>query len=140
MKRGLILLLSAVFMACGQSSSNKSDKPQVRQNGVEVLSFHAKKRCPTCIAIEQLTREVVESEFATQLADSSLVLRVVDIAENEELADQYEITWSALLVNRYKDGKESVTDLTRFAFANARTNPEKFKAELKVQIEKMLAE
>ena len=124
MKRGLILLLSAVFMACGQSSSNKSDKPQVRQNGVEVLSFHAKKRCPTCIAIEQLTREVVESEFA----------------ENEELADQYEITWSALLVNRYKDGKESVTDLTRFAFANARTNPEKFKAELKAQIEKMLAE
>ena len=129
-------MLSAVFMACGQSSSNKSDKPQVRQNGVEVLSFHAKKRCPTCIAIEQLTREVVESEFATQLADSSLVLRVVDIAENEELADQYEITWSALLVNRYKDGK----DLTRFAFANARTNPEKFKAELKAQIEKMLAE
>lgn len=83
---------------------------------------------------------MVESEFATQLADSSLVLRVVDVAENEELADQYEITWSALLVNRYKDGKESVTDLTRFAFANARTNPEKFKAELKSQIEKMLAE
>ena len=52
---------------------------------------------------------MVESEFATQLADSSLVLRVVDIAENEELADQYEITWSALLVNRYKDGKESVS-------------------------------
>lgn len=140
MKKGLILLLSAVLMACGQASSNVSDKPQVQQNGVEVLSFHAKKRCPTCIAIEQLTREVVESEFATQLADSSLVLRVVDIAENEELADQYEITWSALLVNRYKDGKESVTDLTRFAFANARKNPEKFKAELKAQIEKMLAE
>ena len=60
--------------------------------------------------------------------------------ENETVADKYEKSSSALRENLYKDGKESVTDLTRFAFANARTNPEKFKAELKAQIEKMLAE
>lgn len=84
--------------------------------------------------------EVIESEFAAQLADSTLVLRIVDITDNGELADRYEVTWSSLLVNRHDDGQESVNDLTQFAFANARTNPEKFKAGLKAEIEKFLAE
>ena len=37
-------------------------------------------------------------------------------------------------------GKETVTDLTSFAFANARTNPEQFKAELCAEIRKQLGE
>lgn len=31
---------------------------------VEVLCFHGKQRCATCIAIERNTREVLEKEFA----------------------------------------------------------------------------
>ena len=54
------------------------------------------------------------------------------------MADKYEVAWSALLLNKWRDGKETVTDLTRFAFANARTNPERFKAELCAEIRKQL--
>lgn len=39
------------------------------------------------------------------------------------MADRYEVAWSALLLNKWRDGKETVTDLTRFAFANARGKP-----------------
>lgn len=39
-----------------------------------------------------------------------------------------------------KAEKERVRNLTQFAFANARTNPDKFKAGLKAEIEKLLAE
>ncbi|MCX4282543.1 nitrophenyl compound nitroreductase subunit ArsF family protein [Alistipes muris] len=140
MKKRLIPLLSAVFLACGQSPKNQSIGEQTMTDGVEVLSFHAKKRCPTCVAIEQLTREVIETEFAAQLADGSLALRVTDITENEALANKYEIAWSSLLVNHREGGKERVRNLTQFAFANARTNPDKFKAGLKTEIEKLLAE
>ena len=140
MKKLLLLLAAAAFVTCGQSPRQEAAESLSPSNGVEVLSFHTKQRCPTCVAIERLTREVVETDFAAQLADNTLTLRVVDISEDEALADKYEIAWSALLVNRHKDGAESVTDLTKFAFANARTNPDKFKAELKDQIEKQLGE
>lgn len=140
MKRVLLLLAAAAFVACGRTQPNKTADPASPQNGVEVLSFHTRQRCPTCVAIEQLTREVVETDFAAQLSDRTLVFRVVDISEDEALADKYEVTWSSLLVNRHENGAESVNDLTKFAFANARTNPDKFRAELKAAIGEMLKE
>lgn len=140
MKKILILLLFVGFAACGPSPKNRVAAQVTRTEGVEVLSFHARKRCPTCTAIERLTRETIETRFATQLADGALALRVVDIGAQEALADEYGVTWSSLLVVRRKDGRETVDDLTSFAFANARTNPEKFKAELEARIERLLGE
>lgn len=133
-------MVAVSFIACGQSSAPKSAEAASPVNGVEVLSFHTKQRCPTCIAIEQLTREVVETDFAAQLTDGSLTFRVVDISENEALADKYEVPWSSLLVTRHKDGAESVNNLTTFAFANARTNPDRFREELRARIGKLLGE
>lgn len=138
MRKLFLLLVSVAFTACGQPSGAQIAESAPMADGVEVLSFHTKQRCPTCIAIERLTREVVETDFAAQLADRRLVFRILDISENEALADKYEITWSSLLVNRSENGVSSVNDLTKFAFANARTNPEKFKAELKAEIGKQL--
>lgn len=138
MRKLFLLLVSVAFTACGQPSGAQVAEPAPMADGVEVLSFHTKQRCPTCVAIERLTREVVETDFAAQLADRRLVFRILDISENEALADKYEITWSSLLVNRSENGVSSVNDLTKFAFANARTHPEKFKAELKAEIGKQL--
>lgn len=141
MKKYLIFWLSALCLlaSCGsQASKNKTPEAVLPRNGVEVLSFHAKKRCPTCIAIEHLTGEVIRTEFAARLADSSLTFRVVDIAKEGDLADKYEVTWSSLLVVGHKDGVETLKNLTQFAFANARTNPERFTAGLKAEIENLL--
>lgn len=53
MKRNLLLVVFSLFalltMAQGKS-----------KNYVEVLYFHGKQRCATCIAIEKYAREVVE--------------------------------------------------------------------------------
>lgn len=105
---------------------------------VEVLSFHTRRRCPTCRAIERLTREVVAGTFARQVADSSLVLRVVNIDEEPVLAEQYRVAWSSLLLHGRHDGADTVVNLTRPAFDNARTNPEEFRALLTREIEKLL--
>lgn len=137
-----ILLLSAALaflVACGHKTKSKTETLP-HADRIEVLSFHGKQRCATCLAIEKLTRELLESEYAARLADSSLVLRIVDIAENETLADRYEVTWSSLLLNKWKDGKETANNLTEFAFAHARNNPEAFKAGLKTEIDKLLAQ
>lgn len=135
----LLFAVATLFSACDQNPKPKIET-DVHPDRIEVLSFHGKQRCATCIAIEKLTREVVESDYAAQVADSSLVFRVVDITENETLADRYEVTWSSLLVTKWQDDKETVNNLTEFAFANARNNPESFEAGLKTEIEKLLAQ
>lgn len=110
-------------------------RPDTSSGRVEVLSFHTRRRCPTCRAIEQLTREVVSKTFARQVADSLLVLRVVEIEAEPELSERYRVAWSSLLLQ----GRDTVVDLTRRAFDTARKRPEEFRATLRHEIENLLA-
>ena len=105
---------------------------------MEVLYFHGKQRCATCVAIERETKAVIDGQFADAAADGALEMRIIDITqpENEAIAEKYEITWSSLVVVKYRDGKEQAENLTKFAFANARNNPETFRTELS---EKLMA-
>lgn len=140
MKRLLLFAAAAAFVACGQGPAGKTAADRPQDDYVEVLCFHGAKRCVTCMAIETGVKEVLETDFAGQIGAGEVRFRIIDVAkpENGALADKYEVAWSALLLNKWRDGKETVTDLTRFAFANARTNPERFKAELCAEIRKQL--
>lgn len=113
---------------------------EMRPDRVEVLVFHARRRCPTCVVIERLTREVTAAEFARALADSSLVLRVVNIDEEEALAEQYRVAWSSLLLHGRRQGADTVVNLTRQAFGQARRHPDAFRTALKREIENLLGQ
>lgn len=92
------------------------------------------------MAIEKCTREVVNSMFAGGLEKGTLVFKTVDIStpEGEKLADKYEVTWSSLFVNKWKDGKETRNDMTEFGLGNARNNPDVFKTGLADKIRESL--
>ena len=85
-------------------------------------------------------KEAVEAQFEEQLKNGSLVFKTIDISkeENEAIADKYEVTWSSLFLVRYQSGKESAENLTKYAFANARTAPDTFKQGLTEKINGML--
>ncbi|MEG2613458.1 MAG: nitrophenyl compound nitroreductase subunit ArsF family protein [Alistipes sp.] len=138
MKTLLLTLFAVVgLLSCGNGPTT-NHAPHTK--GIELLCFHGAQRCPTCVAIEDQTRAVVETTYAQQLKDSTIVLRVIDITqpENETLADHYEVTWSSLLIADRRNEAEEVTNLTDIAFANARANPEKFRATLRATIDKLL--
>lgn len=139
--RTTLLILAAVvcLTACG-GGQQKQVVAVPPQDCIEVLYFHGVQRCPTCVAIEKQTKEVVEITFAEQIENGDVVFKNIDITqkENEALADRYEVTWSSLFVNGWVAGEETANNLTEFAFANARTNPEKFKAELTSKINELL--
>ena len=137
-----MLMMAALCIglaACGGGNAKQSAAP-TRENGVEVLYFHGKQRCATCVAIERETKAVIDGQFADVVADGALEMRIIDITqpENEAIADKYEITWSSLVVVKYKDGKEQAENLTEFAFANARNKPETFRAELSDKLKNLL--
>ena len=137
-KQLLILLAIMIGLtACAADEQKKEDTPK---DGVEVLYFHGKQRCATCQAIEKETKALIDSQFADAVKSGKVRFRVVDItkSENEALADKYEITWSSLVIVKYNNGKETSENLTQFAFANARSNPARFKKELATKINQML--
>ncbi len=138
----LLLVVCLSFFACGDGKAKKETGKTVKpdRDCVEVLCFHAKQRCVTCLAIEEGAKEVVESEFADELKNGDVVFKVIDISldENKDLVKQYEVAWSSLLLVKWKDGKSTVKNLTVSAFANAWVAPEKFKNGLKEDIKKLM--
>ena len=98
--------------------------------------FHGKQRCITCRAIEMLTKEVLDSDFAEAQKSGKLVFKIIDISqkENKAIAEKYEVAWSSLILN--KGG--NVVNLTDMGFSYAKGQPEVFKAQLKEEITKLL--
>lgn len=107
---------------------------------MEVIYFHGKQRCVTCEAIEKQTKEVVGKQFGSRLKQGRVVLRVIDFSDrkNRNIAKKYRVSWSSLFIVSHKNRQETVENLTEFAFANARTSPEKFKAGVAAAINRAL--
>lgn len=125
-----LLFMSIVLSACAQTDSPKTVST-AESDGIEVLYFHGKQRCATCIAIERQTKQAVE-----ELSDNRLTMRTIDISkkENESIVEKYEVAWSSLIV--VKDG--NVLNLTELGFSLARNNPDGFRERLKSEIKHLL--
>lgn len=139
-----VLLASFSMSAC--SFSNEEQKNEVtvevaKEGGVvEVLYFHGKQRCATCVAIENETKALMSGELASLVEEGRVVMKVIDITtdEGKSIANKYKVSYSSLFVVVKNGDKEKAEDLTRFAFANARNNPEEYREELKNMIMKSL--
>lgn len=139
MKR--IVLISLLALICFSGAYAISKKVVKKgKTTVEVMYFHSKQRCPTCIAIGNNTQEVINKDFAAQVKSGALKFKEIDIStpEGEKVADKYHVTWSSLFVNKWQNGKEVRNDMTRFGFENARTNTAAFKTGLKNKINQLL--
>ena len=130
------------FIACGNTKKSKTidSTNQEKKDRVEVLYFHGKQRCLTCNAIEKLSKEVVDTLFAKELKEGKVIYKTVDISkkENEVLANKYEVTWSSLFINKWKEGKATPVNMTEFAFTHATSSPATFKEGVKKKIEEQL--
>lgn len=137
-------MLAICFLIFGTSSAQTSYSHKMKADQtkpvVEVLYFFGKQRCLTCRAIENLTKEVINNSFASEIRKGQIRFKEIDIStrEGEKIADKYEVTWSSLFVNQWKGKKEKRNNLTEFAFSNARNHPDTFKAGLKSKITGLL--
>ncbi len=86
--------------------AEQPDRPE-RTHQVAVYAAHMTFRCPECNQIEWYARELIESEFAAELAEGRLVFRSVDYMRDKDFARRYNIASSTLVVARLEDGKET---------------------------------
>lgn len=123
MKHLFLIVISLLLFSCsGKPKTENKQAVSPQGDRVEVIYFHGKQRCVTCRAIEQLTNEVLEATFRNQIDKGAVVYKVIDISDpqNEAITDKYEVTWSSLYINGWKEGKETVNNMTEFSFANAK--------------------
>lgn len=133
MKKLIFILIALIVVVSCNNKANTSKKEPVTEtdpNITQVIYFHGKQRCITCRAIEDLTRQVVDS-----LGNSKVVMKIVDISqkENEDITAKYEVTWSSLILDRNNQSD----NLTEMAFSYAKGQPDVFKAKLVEAIQKI---
>ena len=133
MKRILFFLISSLFWIAGELQAQTDSY-------VEVLYFHGKQRCITCKSIEKYTREVVFTDVADLAKQGKVRFKEIDIStpEGEELANTYQVSWSSLYINQWKDGKEQRNDMTRLGFQYAKNKTDHFKQEIRKKINQLL--
>ena len=141
MKKAIIYLITLLLIA-SCTGNKKSDNVLEKQNEVaqqankevidekvgtvELLYFHGKQRCLTCMAIEKFSTETIAKEFQEQVDSGTIIYKIIDIDKEEALADKYKVASSSLILISHTSQGEKVSNLTQFAFSCARKESEKF--------------
>lgn len=121
MKKTLLIMFTLLIIAaCGSSGSQKEEKSTTvaDANNVYLYYFHGKQRCKTCIAVENVVREVVDSIYKNEPKVQFKVL-LTDEPANQALVEKYQISWNSLIIAKGEDS----ANLTEEAFANAISKP-----------------
>lgn len=138
----IIIIAFTMLTACSNANKPIETKTQVavkNTNHLEVYCFHGTRQCETCKNMKTNTKATLEKYFSAQLKDSSIVFSIIDVDDkaNEKLAEKFEATGTALMINKVVNGKDSIIDWSDFAFEKA--NDEKtFMPELKNRIETII--
>ena len=121
----LLFVLNAIACNNPQSNNNSSSDDSTKIENIEVYYFHGTRRCVTCIAVGEVSSELVKSKYEDN-ENVKFVEINIDEPGNEELVEKFQVSGSGLYVFNGKD----IENITAFAFQYARTNPDKLKDKL----------
>ena len=130
MKKSAVFILG-MFMFSAMFAGNPIPAAKV-----EVYYFHFTRRCPTCLNVEKVTKEAVETQFPEQVKSGDITFKSVNLdeKEGEAIGAKYKIEGQTLIVIA---GDKRV-DLTDKSFMYANDKPEKLTAEIKKAVDDML--
>ena len=140
MVRILKVFIGLVLIFQGLAGSAQKTTPAAATKKAEIYYFHPTERCPIDQSIEETLRKMMQTDFAKEIKDGTIIFRVIntDDKANAKTVGKFEINAQALYIVNNVNGKEIKNDLTEFAFSNAQNNPGKFKAGLKQEILKAI--
>ncbi|MGL4944338.1 MAG: nitrophenyl compound nitroreductase subunit ArsF family protein [Thermoguttaceae bacterium] len=103
----LLLAFAGVTLAVQVSKEFRTIEPVRLRDGLNVLCTHATVRCPTCLTIERLTHNLLETEFAADLAAGTLSVSDVNYedASMNDLAARFGIATASVVLVRVTDGE-----------------------------------
>ncbi|HOV34137.1 MAG TPA: nitrophenyl compound nitroreductase subunit ArsF family protein [Candidatus Hydrogenedens sp.] len=78
-----------------------------KNNKVIVYYFHGVARCATCIAIEQYTKEAVQTELGDKINTGEVEFKSINVEEpeNEHFIQDFQMSFRCVVVERVVDGE-----------------------------------
>lgn len=141
MMRFLIIFLVIGMFACKSNNESTSLNDNVNHDAkLLVYNFYGTHRCPSCLSIENVTKQTLEQNYSDLLKNNIIKLYSLNIdePENSKIAEKYQAFGSGLMLVYFDKGEEKVIDLTGDGFKFALHKPEKFTEILKNQIDEIL--
>jgi hypothetical protein len=133
----LVLSMTSAYAQCCKNATKSAgcatpclQSQQTGSTDIKAYYFHATRRCATCMAVEDVTKEVLKANYADKIPFES-INREED--SKNPLLEKYKVSGQTLLFVK----GDKVIDLTNDAFLYARTSPDKFKEKLKSTIDSM---
>ena len=125
-------VVSATALGTPPLRVNKNKKASLNLTRLEVYCFHGTRQCETCINMKANTKSTLDKYFADQLKSGRIVFAIIDVddSKNAILAERFQATGTALMINNVKAGKDNISDWSNFAFDYA-NDAEKFIPGLK---------
>ena len=141
MKKLLIIIVIGMLQL-NLITCQSNDTVSIKNNDEEIASsvrvyyFHGTRRCTTCKAVEEVTKEILNEYYTTELANKIISFESINLDEEDskEIANKLKVSGQTLLII---SDKEAV-NLTNQAFMNAVSNPLKLSILLKETIDEML--
>lgn len=139
MKQQQITLLLLIIGFTQFLPQNVFSKEEVKKK-IEVLYFHGKHRCATCISIEKATKELITTSYKQQVKEGRVQYRIIDISkkENSALVKKHKVAYSSLILCKKEGKKEVSKNLTSIAFKYARKQPDLYKKTVQKEINQLL--
>ncbi len=147
MKKRFILSFSLLFLLLISCTSKTKNTPSTSKNPnatvekrVDLYAFHGTRQCTTCKNMKAFTKSTLDTYFAKEIKSGLLTYQVIDVDEekNYELAEKFEATGTALMVNDIQKGKENIEDWSDFAFEFANGDQTVFEEKLKQMLSEKL--
>ena len=135
-----LLFLGACTSKNQHTTFDKSlDVSQVEKR-VDLFAFHGTRQCTTCKNMKAFTRSTLDRYFKNELKSGLLTYQIIDVddSKNEKLAEKFEATGTALMVNKITKGKEEIEDWSDFAFEFASGNQKEYEETLQQMLTQKL--
>lgn len=110
----LAFVLISIGFALGKETALRRTEdafpdPAAGEEKVTVYYLRSSFRCITCNQVEQMTEELIRTEFADELNAGKMDWQVVDYLRNAGLAARYRVRGNMLLAVRFENGEETGT-------------------------------
>ncbi len=127
----LTVIIGTGISAVSQDTEELKGTSVSEKDGVIVYYFHFERRCATCHAVENVSRESVEELYGDKVSFEAFNL---DEEEGEIKGSEVDVTGQSLLIV----SGDTKIDITNEGFMNARSNPDKLKKIIKEKVDPLL--
>ena len=109
--------------------------PNAAPDKIVVYYFHATRRCPTCLGIQDNIEQTINEKFADETTAGKLAFEELNFEEdaNKHFVDEYQLSFSTMIVAAQAGGKTVKWENAEKVWEYAHTPP-----DLKAYVEKMI--